>query len=170
MRRPIRLITIIPFRQRPMKTLILTLMILAGACNSQKAKTKDMNYQVSAENPLMLVLSDNYGGTETEQLMVIRDYKALKKFFSKVNMTRKPGLPVPEIDFKKEMVVVYCNGKTTDINTPALNRVEDKDDKLVFSLITDSNQKKDVSTAVLMPFHLYKMPLTEKEIILDKEE
>ena len=170
MRRPIRLITIIPFRQRPMKTLILTLMILAGACNSQKGKINDTNYQASTEKSLMLVLSDNYGGTETEQLIVIRDNKTLKKFFSKVNMTRKPGLPVPAIDFNKEMIVVYCNGKTTDINTPALNRVEDKDDKLVFSRITDSNQKKDVSTAVLMPFHLYKMPLTEKEIILSKKE
>ncbi|WP_297690901.1 hypothetical protein [uncultured Eudoraea sp.] len=118
----------------------------------------------------MLVLSDNYGGTETEQLMVIRDNKALKNFFTKVNMTRKPGLPVPEIDFDKEMVVIYCNGKTTDVNTPVLNRVQDKDDKIVFSRVTDSNQKKDVSTAVLMPFHLYKMPLTEKEIILVKEE
>ncbi|NNL02009.1 MAG: hypothetical protein HKP39_07020 [Eudoraea sp.] len=153
-----------------MKTLILALMILAGACGSQKDKFKDTNYQASTENPLMLVLSDNYGGTETEQLMVIRDNKALKKFFTKINMTRKPGLPVPEIDFNKEMVVVYCNGKTTNINTPVLNRVEDKDDKMVFSRGTDSNQKKDVSTAVLMPFYLYKMPLTEKEIILVKEE
>lgn len=153
-----------------MRILILGLLVLTGTCGSQKDKNNDINYQASAENQLMLVLSDNYGGTEKEQLMVIRDSKALKKFFTKVNMTRKPGLPVPEIDFNKEMVIVYCNGKTTNINTPALNRVEDKDDKMVFSRGTDSNQKKDVSTAVLMPFYLYKMPLTEKEIILVKEE
>lgn len=170
MRRLIRHITIILFRQRLMKTLILSIIVLAGACNSQKGKTKDTNYQASTENPLILVLSDNYGGTETEQLMVIRDNKTLKKFFARVNMTRKPGLPVPEIDFNKETVVVYCNGKTTDIYSPVLKRVEDKDDKMVFSRVTDSNQKKDVSTAVLMPFHLYKLPLTEKEIILVKEE
>ena len=153
-----------------MRILILGLLVLTGTCRSQKDKNNDINYQASAENQLMLVLSDNYGGTEKEQLMVIRDSKALKKFFTKVNMTRKPGLPVPEIDFNKEMVVVYCNGKTTDMDTPALNRIEDKDDKMVFAPVSDSNQKKVVSTAVLMPFHLYKMPLTEKEIILSKEE
>jgi hypothetical protein len=153
-----------------MRILILGLLVLAGTCGTQKDKIKDTNYQASAENPLMLVLSDNYGGTETEQLMVIRDNKALKKFFTKVNMTRKPGLPVPEIDFNKEMVVVYCNGKTTDIDTPVLNRVEDKDDKMVFSPVRDSNQKKVVSTAVLMPFYLYKMPLTEKEIMLSDKK
>lgn len=153
-----------------MRILILGLLVLTGTCGSQKDKIKDINYQASAENQLMLVLSDNYGGTEKEQLMVIRDSKALKKFFTKVNMTRKPGLPVPEIDFNKEMVVIYCNGKITDMNTPVLNRVENTDDKMVFAPVSDSNQKKVVSTAVLMPFHLYKMPLTEKEIILGKEE
>ena len=138
--------------------------MLAGACGSQKDKAKDADYQTT-KNPLTLLLSDNYGGTETEQLMVIKDNKALKKFFTKVNMTRKPGLSVPEIDFNKEMVVVYCNGKTTDINIPELVSMEDKDDKMVFSRVMDVNQK-DASTAILMPFHLYKMPLTEKEIIL----
>ncbi len=153
-----------------MRTFFLGILMLAGTCGSQKDKTSDTNYQVSTENQLMLVLSDNYGGTETEELLVIRDYKALKKFFTKVNMTRKPGLPVPEIDFNKEMVVVYCSGKTTDLNTPELRRMEDRDDKMVFSRVIAANQKKDTSTAVLMPFHLYKMPLTEKEISLSKEE
>ena len=170
MRRPIRLITIIPFRQRLMKTLILSIIVLAGACNSQKGKTKDNNYQARGENPLILVLSDNYGGTETEELLVIKDSKALKKFFTRVNMTRKPGLSVPQIDFNKEMVVVYCNGKTTDNNTPELVRKEDNEDNMHISRVMDANQKKDASTAVLMPFHLYKMPLTEKEISLSKEE
>ena len=124
-----------------MRTIFLGILMLAGTCGSQKDKTSDTNYQVSTENQLMLVLSDNYGGTETEELLVIRDYKALNMFFTKVNMTRKPGLPVPEIDFNRS-------------DRPA----------------PDSNQKKDVSTAVLMPFHLYKMPLTEKEISLSKEE
>ena len=153
-----------------MRTIILGLLMLAGTCGSQKDKTSDMNYQVSAENPLMLVLSDNYGGTETEELLVIRVYKTLRKFFTKVNMTRKPGLPVPEIDFNKEMVVVYCSGKTTDTDTPELKRMEDRDNKMVFARVIAANQKKDTPTAVLMPFHLYKMPLTEKEISLSKEE
>jgi hypothetical protein len=149
-----------------MKTLILGLLILTGTCGSQKDKVKDANYQELDDNPLTLILSDNYGGTDTEQLLVLRDNKALKSFFSKVNITRKPGLQIPEIDFSTEMVVIYCNGKTTDVNTPILNRMEDKDDKMIFVRKPESKQKKDPSTAILMPFHLYKMPLTEKEIML----
>ncbi len=149
-----------------MKTLILGLLILTGTCGSQKDKVKDENYQELDDNPLTLILSDNYGGTEIEQLFVIRDSKALKSFFSKVNMTRKPGLQIPEIDFNTEMFVIYCNGKTSDNSTPILNRMEDKDDKMNFVRETESKQKKSTSTAVLMPFHLYKMPLTEQEIML----
>ena len=149
-----------------MRILILGLLMLAGTCGSQKDKVKDVNYQELDNNPLTLILSDNYGGAESEQLLVIRDNKALKRFFTKVNMTRKPGLQIPEIDFNTEMVVIYCNGKTTDMNTPILNMMADKDDKMIFARKPESNQKKGSSTAVLMPFYLYKMPLTEKEIIL----
>ena len=67
-----------------MKTLILGLLILAGTCGSQKDKIKNTNYQELDDNPLTLVLSDNYGGAETEQLLVLRDAKALKNFFTKV--------------------------------------------------------------------------------------
>ena len=148
-----------------MRTLILGILILAGACGSQKNKVKDTSYQELKENPLTLILSDNYGGTETEQILVIQDNKALKAFFSKVNMTRKPGLQIPEIDFTTEMIVIYCNGKTTDVNTQGLNKMAEKDDKMTFDR-PESSQKKSLSTAVLMPFHLYKMPLTEKEIVL----
>lgn len=153
-----------------MKTLLLGLLILAGTCGSQKDKVSDINRQEMGDNPLTLVLSDNHGGSEMEQLTVIRDNKALKSFFSKVNMTRKPGLQIPEIDFNTEMVVIYCNGRTYDTGTPVLNKMEDKGDKMTFGRIPESEQEKDPSTALLMPFHLYKMPLTDKEIVLDNNK
>ena len=148
-----------------MKTLILGLLILTGTCGSQKDKVKDANYQELDDNPLTLILSDNYGGTDTEQLLVLRDNKALKSFFSKVNMTRKPGLQIPEIDFSTEMVVIYCNGKTTDTPTLRIRGVQEEDNQMILD-IEKTKDNKSPSTAILMPFHLYKMPLTEKEIML----
>ncbi len=148
-----------------MKTLILGLLILTGTCGSQKDKVKDANYQELDDNPLTLILSDNYGGTDTEQLLVLRDNKALKSFFSKVNMTRKPGLQIPEIDFSTEIVVIYCNGKTTDTPTLRIRGVQEEDNQMILD-IEKTKDNKSPSTAILMPFHLYKMPLTEKEIML----
>jgi len=148
-----------------MKTLIMGLLILTGTCGSQKDKVKDANYQELDDNPLTLILSDNYGGTETEELLVLRDNKALKRFFSKVNMTRKPGLQIPEIDFSTEMVVIYCNGKTTNTPTSRIRGVQEEDNQMILD-IENTKDNKSPSTAILMPFHLYKMPLTEKEIVL----
>ena len=152
-----------------MKTLILGLLILAGTCGSQKDKIKNTNYQELDDNPLTLILSDNYGGAETEQLLVLRDAKALKNFFTKVNMTRKPGLQIPEIDFSTEMVVIYCNGKTSDTPTSRIRGVLVEDNQMILD-IENTKDNTSPSTAILMPFHLYKMPLTEKEIVLDNNK
>ncbi|MEP0133032.1 MAG: hypothetical protein ABJJ25_12535 [Eudoraea sp.] len=152
-----------------MKTLILGLLILAGTCGSQKDKDKNTNYQELDDNPLTLILSDNYGGSETEQLLVLRDKKALKNFFTEVNMTRKPGLKIPEIDFSTEMVVIYCNGKTSDTPTSRIRGVLVEDNRMILD-IENTKDNKSPSTAILMPFHLYKMPLTEKEIVLDNNK
>lgn len=170
MKKPIEPIIIIRINTFIMKMLLMGLFILAGTCGSQKDKVSGTNGQEPDNSPLTLVLSDNHGGSEDEKLVAIRDAKTLKSFFIKVNMTRKPGLQIPEIDFKTEMVVIYCNGITTDTNTPKLNRMADKDDKMTFRRISGSEQKKKPSTAVLMPFHLYKMPLTEKEIVLNNNK
>jgi len=148
-----------------MKTLILGLLILTGTCGSQKDKVKDENYQELDDNPLTLIISDNYGGTETEQLFAIRDNKTLKSFFSKINKTRKPGLQIPEIDFNTEMVVIYCNGKTSDTPASRIRGVQEEDNQMILDIV-NTKDNKSPSTAVLMPFNLYKMPLTEKEIIL----
>jgi hypothetical protein len=152
-----------------MRALIFGILILAVACGSQKNKVKNTNNQDLDKAPLTLVLSDNYGGSETEQLIVIRKDETLKSFFSKVNMTRKPGLQIPQIDFSTEMVVIYCAGKTSVVHSPIFKKLEEKDNQMVLGL-EDTKEKGVPSTALLMPFHLYKMPLTDKEIILSKDD
>jgi len=148
----------------------LGILILAVACGSQRNKVKNTNSQDLDKAPLTLVLSDNYGGSETEQLIVIRKDETLKSFFSKVNMTRKPGLQIPQIDFSTEMVVIYCAGKTFDGQSPIFKRVQENDNQMVVGLVNHTKEKEVSSTALLMPFHLYKMPLTDKEIILSKDD
>ncbi len=63
-----------------MRALFFGILILALACGSQKNKVKNTNSQDLDKAPLTLVLSDNYGGTETEELLVIREYESFKKF------------------------------------------------------------------------------------------
>ena len=90
--------------------LILILLAMMN-CKSQKTDQAANDLKGQTSPGLTLLMSDNYGGTEHEEIQVIRSQGALDKFFIQINKTRKPGLTPPKVDFKKDMVIVYCSGK-----------------------------------------------------------
>ena len=153
-----------------MKYGIILLLFISIACKGQKSKADGTEAQAGPLPELTLLMTDNYGGTEAEELLVIRSNKELQVFFTGVNKTRKPGLTPPEIDFTKEMVVVYCSGKNGNSTIEGLKTMTNEDKHI--TLISSKLEKKDTPaiTAVTMPFGLYKMPITEKEIILHSKK
>jgi len=113
---------------------------------------------------LTFVAGDAYSGVETVETLIITSAKTLKKFYSRVNRTRKPGLPVPDIDFSKEMVVVYCSGAIASDSLPELYVFEETEDEILVG-IKDDNRKPS-SSAVTTPFVVYRMPITDKEVLV----
>ena len=148
-----------------MKYLTLLIIILTLGCKSKQDGLQKSGRTESVSEELTLVLSDNYGGAEQQEIQVIRTKGALKSFFTELNKTRKPGIPVPKIDFTKEMVVIYCSGKTSNAEIPGLYMVSESDDKLTLGVKKQNNQES-TSSAILVPFGLYKMALTDKEVVL----
>ncbi len=148
----------------PIAVLLFTLM----SCKSQKTDQAADGLSGQESQGLTLVMSDNYGGTEAEEIQVIRSQGSLDKFFLQVNKTRKPGLTPPEVDFKQNLVIVYCSGKTSQQQLPELYSTEDPEKGMVlrknYSKVSDNQE----GNAVLMPFGLYIMPLTDKDISLQK--
>ena len=150
------------------KTAYIVVLIALFSCKSQKNGSEGQLSELEREHPVSLIVSDLYGGTEVPEIQVIRKEADLKAFYTKLNRTRKPGLPVPDIDFEKEMVVIYCTGKTTNPLVPELIPVERTDEQLVLAEKSDKKYLKDSeNSAKLLPFGLYKMPITEKEIVLN---
>lgn len=152
-----------------MLRVIFTVSIITlFSCKSQQNNAEPMS-ELEKEMTISLVMSDSYGGTEEPEIQVFRKEAELKAFFAKINRTRKPGLEVPEIDFTAEMAVVYCTGKTTDPALPALYPVDNLDDKLIIAPKSTPTTNSTAGSATLLPFGLYKMPLTEKPVVLDKQ-
>ncbi|MBT8205515.1 MAG: hypothetical protein KJO20_09095 [Eudoraea sp.] len=147
---------------------ILCLLTL-GACKSQEKGTEAAMQPSEQNQELTLILSDNYGGSEYVDFQVIRDMKTLRQFFIQVNKTRKPGLPVPDIDFSKEIVLLHCPGKMGDVSASGLYIMEDSSEKIVLATKEGKVKQKIGNEALIMPFSLYKLPLTEKEIVFKKE-
>ncbi|MGI9547515.1 MAG: hypothetical protein ACR2MM_09780 [Flavobacteriaceae bacterium] len=143
----------------------LFLIVIAG-CKSQKSNSETADVYGNASSELTLLLSDNYGGAAAEEIQVIRSQGELHKYFLKINMTRKPGLKPPKVDFSKDLVIAYCTGQTTQQELPGLMVSEMPEKGMIIQKkqaeITDGKE----STALLMPFGLYIMPITDKEISL----
>ena len=137
-------------------------------CKSQKNSSLDESSKAQEASGLTLLMRDNYGGTENEELMVYKSQAELDKFFAKVNRTRKPGIRPPAIDFNKNMAVVYCPGKTK-LDSPVNLYARDTGEKqIVISPNRAELSENQESNALLMPFGLYIMPLTDKAITLQE--
>lgn len=135
-------------------------VFLSIGCKSQnldKTENKDENGMV-----LTMLMEDGYYATDSLETMVITDFKSLNGFFSKVNRTRKPGLPVPIVDFSKDMVIVVCGGARKNVKRLFLKKEEETFDTVIISVKEEPNVPSNA--VVSYSFCLYKMTKTDKSI------
>lgn len=152
-----------------MRSLFLSIVIVITSCNGQKKVTLNDNEVTTGNQGLTLVLQDNYSGFDIPQTLIIRDVKALKKFYSKINRTRKPGIPIPQINFTKEIVLVHCSGEQNmDVQFEQLVMEETHNEIIVRILSIPTNQRQ-TSVVDVSPFSVYKMPISKKNVKVVKE-
>lgn len=148
-----------------MRLALLLLCFLGVSCSGQKSVPKnDADSSLLNSEELHLVLADNYSGVEKSEFQVIRDSKTLKNFFLRINRTRKPGLPIPEVDFSKSLLLIYCAGTTMGVGGAELLLVKDTQDSIVVGPKKLVPSTKEITNVTTTPFSIYKMPLTLKEI------
>ena len=146
-----------------MKLFLLGTLFLLFACNGQKKASTEKEI-LAMDAGLELLIIDNHSGAEFSETLVIKDVIALESFYSQINRTRKPGLPVPEIDFNKEILVITCSGERNDGLVPIIRLKEETSSQVI--LFTElKTQENNTSPAITSPFSIYKMPLTDKEVI-----
>ena len=139
-----------------MKIAVFCSLMLLASCKSKKDIPQ-------IDDRLVLLVEDAYFPVGTPELIVIKDAKTLNSFFSTVNKTRKPGIPVPKIDFSKDVVLIACMGKKS------------KEGQIVFNIETESPETVTINAKFVeknnvlenFPFCVYKMERTSKEIVLD---
>ncbi|MFC4097915.1 hypothetical protein [Euzebyella saccharophila] len=145
------------------KTLLLFAWVLVlTSCNAQK-NTAVNSYSHKDEKALSRVLVDYHDASAFDRTMVIRDKKALTKFFSSVNRTRKPGLAVPQIDFSKNMLVVHFFGFTERTENLGLSVMEETESTILLEENSDTQINSD-ATSRMLPFGVFKLPSSLKEI------
>lgn len=147
--------------------LILIVLILVSCKGQKKASMESTSEQSKLDSSLVLILQEEYGGFDVAETMVIKDQKRLQSFYSKINKTRKPGLPLPIIDFSKEMVIVQCNGEQNYVGLPSLTLSRETDTEVVLMAKTERETKGAAIEVTTNPFCVYKMALTGKEVLVE---
>jgi hypothetical protein len=144
-----------------------TLLLLASCLLSCKAQQKMAGEEM--EN-LVLVESDGYSGIAEYEVMLIKDTKSLNKFYSQVNKTRKPGLPVPMLDFTKEMAIVVCLGEQKGERVPYLSQLSETEEERTIAIeLPDLEQSANqTQLPTSYPFYVYKLPISSKAINFQK--
>lgn len=143
-----------------MKGIGVVLALLFLSCEGQKKVVENTHQQ--SDSRLVLLVQDAFLPVDSLQTHVITDAKTLNAFFRTVNKTRKPGLPVPLVDFGNEMVLVACMGKMEGDVEPKLAILEENQEQLVVDI--EINKKSATPSINTYPFCVYKMPKTEKSI------
>ncbi|MCK0147069.1 hypothetical protein MWU78_15540 [Arenibacter sp. F26102] len=148
-----------------MRLLLLIIFLLGTACVGQKAVSSAMDGGSEQDSiKLQLVLEDNYSGVEQPEFQVVRDPKTLKNLFLQINKTRKPGLPIPEVNFTEELLLVYCAGTRLGAGRLKLVITEESPKYITVGRQEQSSSKKEFLNAATTPIYIYKMPVTQKEI------
>jgi hypothetical protein len=121
---------------------------------------------------LVLLDHDNFTTIDTFQIREIRDFKTLNKFYREINKTRKPGLPVPMVDFTKDMLVLVCLGEQQGKKEVALSQLRQNETEIWIAVdVWDVQQEDAVSIQPMyFPFYLYKMPLVDKTLHFQRVE
>lgn len=159
-----------PIIKMPKPYYFFLVIAIMFSCNGQKKMAAQQDKKGS--DRLTLVAHDNYSGADSTETMVIKSAKALKSFYSRVNRTRKPGLPVPDIDFSKHMVLVLCSADEISDPNYGLMVLTETDAEMVLgkSEISANEQIRPSSdqASLVSPFFVYTMPLTDKRVSFKK--
>ena len=119
---------------------------------------------------LVLLDHDDFTNIDAFETRVIRDAKSLNKFYGEINKTRKPGLPVPMVDFSKDMLVLVCLGEQKGEKKLVLSKLTETDQGMTIA-VEVLEKEKDGEIAVqpmYFPFYLYKMPLVDKDLTFQR--
>ncbi|MCR9228303.1 MAG: hypothetical protein NXH90_12865 [Flavobacteriaceae bacterium] len=144
---------------------VITLICLLS-CKAQKQGNSPVGEHIDG---LSLIEQQNFTDIDSFETRVIRDTKSLNKFYSQINKTRKPGLPVPMVDFSKDMLVLVGLGEQQGEKTAVLSKIKETDQEMLIAIEVRNVSEEEMSIQpVYFPIYLYKMPLVDKTLIFQR--
>ena len=134
-----------------MKTIFLTFSLFILSCTTNNIDKYQDNFD--DQNYLILELKEN-SLENFDSVFTLKNDTELGQTLGPINATRMPGVPIGDIDFNKENLVVF-NIKVNDIKND-INIIEIKNGVIVYEKIKNKNIESTSNQDNLIKF--YKIP------------
>ena len=134
-----------------MKTIFLTFPLFILSCTTNNIDKRQDNFD--DQNYLILELKEN-SLENFDSVFTLKNDTELGKTLGPINATRMPGVPIGDIDFNKENLVVF-NIKVNDIKND-INIIEIKNGIILYEKIKNKNIESASNQDNLIKF--YKIP------------
>ncbi|WP_209399681.1 hypothetical protein [Pseudozobellia sp. WGM2] len=146
--------------------LLILLVFVALSCKGQKNKPNQiLGKSDLAKSTLTLLSRDYIDSTSVERVLVIRDFKSLQKLYSKINSTRKPGLPLLKVDFSTNMLLFYRHRNFNANTTSQLVLSKSTQDSLIL-IERENDFIRESSSTMLVPFSIYLLNKMDKKVVI----
>ncbi|TXN35995.1 hypothetical protein FVB32_15660 [Flagellimonas hymeniacidonis] len=149
-----------------MKHVIIILLACLTSCKAQKEGQSEAEQQ---DENMILIDHDGYSGIDAFEASIIQDEKSLRSFYGKINQTRKPGLPVPSINFSENSLLIVCLGPQNSTVSPIVRKESESDGEMVISIALSDTTKSE-NQIISYPFYIYKIPQTSKKVDFRKKD
>jgi hypothetical protein len=138
------------------------------SCNCKKktvSKTDAtmQNKEQNLDNKInhKVLLKESNSNIKEEKNVVITNLDELKAVYSKINMTRRPGLPLPKVNFDTETVIgIFLGEKTHTGFNIVIDKIENKDKETVVQYKVETPKGK-VAYVITQPALLVSIPKSE---------
>jgi len=130
----------------------LPLFFLLLNCNGNKSTVES---PIQSETiPFTTIVNGSHSNYNEGAEITITSQKELQEVFNRLNSTRKPGYPVPSIDFNVKVVFFYATQELSYGGAPiTIARVEKKKNQiLVMPVDEEMDPMKLVTTVMSSPF------------------
>ncbi|MAP56036.1 protease complex subunit PrcB family protein [Altibacter sp.] len=146
-----------PFRKYS-KVLIILCAVLLSFLWSCKSSTNNSKPSITASIDFTVLEKGSHGNFTNKQERIISDQITLQDIYNTINGTRKPGLPVPEVDFSKYQVAFITSGeRSTGGYSIAIDTIVREEEQTILYIGGESPKPGDyVTTVITAPFILVK--------------
>ena len=132
------------------------------SCGAQKQEIeKEVTYE--------LIESQSHGGYRNGQFQTIANQLDLKSLYTHLNLSRKPGLSLPEVNFETESIIALFMGEKMSggyvIKIKSIQRINTN--KIEIQI--EETKPGDIATmAITSPFSIYKISIPNAKTSFSK--